>query len=144
LKAGWPTRKERLPRSILALSLMKGGKDFADDSKATRDSVLKREYHHIFPVQVLGGVRGDENVNRALNCALITWKTNRTISANTPHDYLLKRTEASHLGEEKIKKRLKSHLIPFKPLAKNDYSAFLEKRSKLIQKQIDSLLTMKP
>jgi len=144
LKAGWPTRKERLPRSILALSLMNGGKDFADDSKATRDSVLKREYHHIFPVQVLGGDRGDENVNRALNCALITWKTNRTISAKTPKDYLLKRTEASHLGEEKIKKRLKSHLIPFKSLSKNDYSAFLEKRAKLIQKQIDSLLTMKP
>jgi len=115
-----------------------------DDSKASRDSVLKREYHHIFPVQVLGGDRGDENVNRALNCALITWKTNRTISAKTPKDYLLQRTEASHLGEDKIKKRLKSHLIPFKPLSKNDYPAFLDKRAKLLQKQIDSLLTLKP
>ena len=144
LKAGWPTRKDRLPRSILALSLRNGGRDFADDSKATKKNVKKREYHHIFPVQILGGDRQDANVARALNCSLITWKTNRKISANTPKEYLIKRTEASNLGEKKIKSRLKSHLIPYKPLMKNDYDLFLGKRAKKVEDEINRILTLEP
>lgn len=141
-RAGWPTRKDRLPRSLLALSLMPGGRDFADDSRATRETVRSREYHHIFPVQMLGGDRGDANVNRALNCALITWKTNRTISANTPADYLLKGTEASHLGEDKIRERMRSHLIPYEPMIANDYKEFLNQRADMMLDQINALMTL--
>ena len=79
----------------------------------------------------------------ALNSALITWKTNRKISADTPEDYIRKRTEAASLGKKEVKKRLKSHLIPFKAMKKGDYDAFLEKRGKLVLKQIGKVTALK-
>lgn len=39
---------------------------------------------------------------RALNCALVTWNTNRSISAKNPLKYLKERVERSNLGEEEI------------------------------------------
>jgi hypothetical protein len=132
VRAGWPVRKDRLPRAILAMSLRKGGRDFADDGPATASRLAKREYHHIFPVAILGGDRADERVNRALNCALITWRTNRNIAAKTPHDYLKQRTDASRLGEAEVKARLESHLIPYESLLTDDYDTFLRKRAQIV------------
>jgi uncharacterized alpha-E superfamily protein len=42
----------------------------------------------------------DEQVFRALNCALVTWRTNRTISNKNPIAYLKERADNSALGEE--------------------------------------------
>lgn len=132
VRAGWPTRKDRLPRAILAMSLRKGGRDFADDATASASRLAAREYHHLFPIAMLGGDRKDELANRALNCALITWRTNRQIAANSPADYLRQRTNAAHLGEEEIRARLHSHLIPYDELASGDYEAFLLARAQMV------------
>lgn len=132
IRATWPTRKDRLPRAVLALSLRAGGLDFADANPARTSDLAKREYHHLFPVGILSGDRSDERVNRALNCALITWRTNRHISAKTPCDYLEQRTAAAHLGEEEVRGRLMSHLIPYDSLMADDYESFLAARAELI------------
>lgn len=149
--APWPRLRNTLSRAILAVSLRNGGWDFADGTPATRDSLSRREYHHLFPEALLkkDGCLGDSDVNLALNCALVTWNTNRNISAKEPLDYLRERVESATLGEEQIRRRLTSHLIPFAELnvggygdikskrersarVKSDYQRFLHSRAKFI------------
>ncbi len=129
LLAGWPGRKDRLPRAMLATGLRRGGLDFADGASITPDNFHSREYHHLYPVGVLSGDRADERVNRALNCALITWTTNRKVGAQTPSSYISKRAAAASLGEEAVRHRLESHLIPYDALIADDYEAFLTARA---------------
>lgn len=122
LQAGWPKSKTILGRGVLALQLKCGAIDFADAKPATVASITSkdhpREYHHLFPDSLLSdaGVPA-EQIFRATNCALVTWKTNRTISNKEPLTYLKERTENNSLGEEEIRRRLRSHLIPFDELA---------------------------
>ena len=139
VKAGWPGRKDRLPRAILATALRAGGRDFADDASVSPHNFGSREYHHLYPVDVLGGDRKDERVNRALNCALITWTTNRKVGAKTPKEYIEKRAEAAKLGETEVRQRLESHLIPYDILIAGDYEAFLEARAKRIVEHMEAL-----
>ncbi len=132
LLAGWPGRKDRLPRAMLATGLRRGGLDFADGASITPDNFHSREFHHLYPVGILSGDRADERVNRALNCALITWTTNRKVGAQTPSGYISKRAAAASLGEEAVRQRLESHLIPYDALIADDYEAFLNARAELI------------
>jgi len=127
--AGWPGRKDRLPRAMLATGLRRGGLDFADGASITPDNFHSREFHHLYPVGILGGDRADEKVNRALNCALITWTSNRKVGAQTPSAYVSKRAEKASLGEEVVRQRLESHLIPYGALIADDYDAFLAARA---------------
>ncbi|MCH8076136.1 MAG: hypothetical protein IIC64_09980 [SAR324 cluster bacterium] len=96
ISGGWPIRKDRIPRAILALALKKGGIDLADGSPATRENLKKREYHHLFPVARLKekGVE-DNEIFKSLNCALVTWRTNRTIAAKEPEKYLAERRDGN-------------------------------------------------
>ncbi len=137
--AGWPGRKDRLPRAMLATGLRRGGLDFADGAPISATNFLSRELHHLFPVGVLGGDREDERVNRALNCALITWTTNRKVGAQTPSEYIRKRAEAAHLGTEVVRHRLESHLIPYEALTADDYEAFLTARAERVHADMTAL-----
>jgi hypothetical protein len=133
LVTAWPTRKDRLARAILAISLKAGGFDFADSAPASYENIQNREYHHIFPKAWLESrEHKDHEINRALNCALISWRTNRNISAKTPSEYVAERMEKSSLGEEEVRRRLESHLVPIDELQNNDYPAFINKRADLI------------
>jgi len=130
LGAGWPVRPDRLPRALLALSLRVGGLDLADGSAATRENLAEREYHHLFPAARLRELElSDTNINRALNCALVTWRTNRNIAAKTPEKYLAERTEGTSLGQEEVRRRLETHLVPFDELATASYDDFLNARA---------------
>lgn len=129
LIAGWPGRKDRLPRAMLATALRRGGLDFADGASITSDNFHGREFHHLYPVGVLSGDRADEKVNRALNCALVSWATNRKVGAQTPSEYISKRADAAHLGMEVVRQRLESHLVPYDALISDDYDAFLNARA---------------
>ncbi|MGH9892431.1 MAG: GmrSD restriction endonuclease domain-containing protein, partial [bacterium] len=85
LQADWPKGKTILGRGLLALQIKCGAEDLADGAKATVASITSREhpreYHHLFPASTLEDAEiPGEQVFRALNCALITWRTNRTIS----------------------------------------------------------------
>lgn len=118
LGAGWPTKNESLAKAILNASLYFGGRDFADDSRASYSNIQSREYHHLFPDKLLS----DASVNswNALNCALIVTKTNRTIGRKDPIAYLRDRT--SWTNEDEIRDRLRSHLVNFDSLNKGPYS----------------------
>jgi len=154
LQADWPKRKTILGRGLLALQIKCGAEDLADGAKATVASITSkehpREYHHLFPASILedAGIP-DEQVYRAPNCALVTWRTNRTISNKDPIAYLKERADNNTLGEEELRRRLRTHLIPYAPLAvgyeglcdderraqvKSDYEAFLSARAELLAK----------
>jgi hypothetical protein len=128
-----------LPRALLAISLRAGGQDFADGAPANPENVRKREYHHIFPVAGFPGGTPEGIINRALNCALISWRTNRKLSATSPTDYLKARTEAASLGEIEIKRRLASHFVPYEHLHKSEYQEFLSERARLMRSAIIAL-----
>ena len=129
VRAGWPRRKDTLARGILALSLKGGARDFADDERATRQHLGQREYHHLFPDHLLteDGHLNSSDSYRALNCALITWNTNRNISAKEPILYLQERTRGAMLGEDEVRRRLKSHLVPYDELAVGGYSTITDR-----------------
>jgi hypothetical protein len=151
LVAAWPKNRNTLARAVLAATLRAGGRDITDDASVTRQHLEQREYHHLVPVALLADADiPDDMAYRALNCALITWRTNRTISAKEPQVYLRERAEANTLGEEDLKRRLRSHLIqpaflelggysaldsePAKRSARiqEDYAAFLRGRAKIV------------
>jgi len=153
LHAEWPKRKTILGRGILALQLKAGADDLADGARATVLSITSkehpREYHHLFPASLLEGAGMSEDAaSKALNCALITWRTNRTISNKDPIEYLKERADRSDLGEDELRRRLATHLIPYRELSvgyqqlreaeraeriTSDFRAFLQARALVIE-----------
>ena len=140
LPAAWPKKRDRLGRAVLLISLRQGGLDFADGSQAKQDSLRLREYHHIFPVAYLQK-KGEESdkIFRALNCALVTWKTNRHISDKSPSVYLQERIDASEFGEKQIRCRLASHGIDYDVLKSDNYDEFLAARAETLFPEIQQL-----
>lgn len=116
-QVGWPKNADRYARAILALTTRLGAIDFADGQRATYESVQKREYHHVFPDALLAEAKIESYL--ALNCALITWKTNRHIGRKDPVDYLRERVQWS--DEPTIAQRLQSHVLDYAELAQAHY-----------------------
>ncbi|MFJ5978461.1 GmrSD restriction endonuclease domain-containing protein [Pseudarthrobacter oxydans] len=153
ISAGWPRSREVIARGILAVSLRQGARDIADDRTVTAEQLASREYHHLFPDSLLvnAGLESWKSM-RALNCALITWSTNRTISNKPPLQYLEERTSKANLGESEIRSRLASHIVPYSELASagpygeldadqvaKDYERFLWTRAKMMMPVILTL-----
>lgn len=140
IAAGWPVRKDRLARALLALALRSGGLDFADAAPASRDHLPRREYHHLFPRSYLEEQEFTaREIDRVLNCALVSWKTNRNIAAKTPSTYLMERIDGTSLGQAEVSRRLESHLIPFDEFMANDYDSFLMVRAERAQSLMQRL-----
>jgi hypothetical protein len=134
IDASWPKNKDRLARAILALALKRGGLDLADGSTVSRSNLPRREYHHIFPEAHLRRIKvPDETIYRSLNCALVTWRSNRTISDKEPERYLAERCEGAELGAAEVNARLTSHLIPYDEMVRGDYAAFLASRADIVE-----------
>lgn len=130
LTAGWPKKKDRLARGILAIALRQGGQDLADGSTVSRGSLARREYHHLFPDAHLQRLKiSDDKIYLSLNCALVTWQTNRNISDKEPETYLAERLNGTGVKESEVRTRLESHLIPYDEMVAGDYEAFLRKRA---------------
>ena len=164
LNAAWPKNKNIFSRGLLALQMKCGAKDLADGKVATVATITSkqfpREYHHLYPESILrdAGVPG-QKIYRAVNCALLTWSTNRTISNKLPKVYLTERIANCSLGETEIKRRLKSHLIPYTTLAVNydgltedeiksclptDYEAFSNERAEILEQAATAAIDGKP
>lgn len=140
ISAGWPKKKDRIGRAILAVALRHGGLDLADASVASRANLPKREYHHLFPQAFLRDKGfADVEINRALNCALVTWKTNRDISAKEPEKYLAERLDGTEVNQIEIETRLQSHVIPYSKLVAGNYKDFLQTRAEMIHEQLQKL-----
>ncbi|RMX01232.1 DUF262 domain-containing protein [Allofranklinella schreckenbergeri] len=118
MAAGWPKATGIEARAILAVTTYLGALDFADHKAATYDNIQKREYHHVFPDALLSEAGIQSSL--ALNCALITWKTNRIIGRKDPLEYLKERVQWA--SEAVVCERLKSHLISYDLLAKAHYA----------------------
>jgi hypothetical protein len=139
---------DRLARAVLAVNLHFGALDFADGHPVSYDSLRRREYHHVFPDALL--LEADIDSFLALNCALVTWKTNRSIGRKDPLAYLRDRVEWS--DEHTVRHRLRTHLLDYEALSKAtyevdgkplegealaarlrpDFDAFLERRATLV------------
>ncbi len=117
LRVGWPKAADRQARAILAICLYFGAHDFADGHPVSADSLRRREYHHVFPDALLQEAGIDSY--RALNCALVTWKTNRSIGRKDPLVYLKDRVEWS--DEATIRQRLRTHLLDYDTFAGATY-----------------------
>ncbi len=151
MAAGWPKAAGIEARAILAVTTYLGAIDFADHKTATFESIQKREYHHVFPNALLSEAEIPSYL--ALNCALITWKTNRMIGRKDPLEYLQERVQWA--DESVVRERLKSHLISFDMLSKahyanldgaslkqklaEDFNGFLRDRAKLVVAAMASL-----
>jgi len=118
LTVGWAKQENIRGRAIIAVASYLGAIDFADGQPMNKDNVLKREYHHLYPDALLKEANIDSY--KALNCALITWKTNRIIGRDDPLTYIKKRSEWTN--EDVVRERLNSHLIPIPELSTGDYS----------------------
>lgn len=128
----WPKNRLIAARGVLNVALKAGAHDIADGSVATRVNLPNREYHHLFPDHLLkqtGGLDRYE-IFRVLNCALITWQTNRNIGAKDPLDYLKERSTksglAADLGDELVRQRLATQLVPFDELSVGGYAAIAD------------------
>ncbi len=137
--AGWPGRKDRLPRAILATSLRRTAQDFADGTLIGRDNIAARELDHLYSCGYLKVDRDSPLANRALNCALITGLTNRNKSDAAPSVYVARRAEAANLGKDTVQWRLATHLIPYEALVSDNYEIFLDARAKLIEADMKAL-----
>lgn len=137
--AGWPGRKDRLPRAILATSLRRKAFDFADGAPISKVNIGTRELDHLYSCSFLNVSRDDQLASRALNCALITSATNRNKSGSAPSVYISKRADAAKLGSEVVRWRLESHLIPYEMLIADDYDAFLDARAALVAADMKDL-----
>jgi hypothetical protein len=116
-RVGWPKGADRLARAVLAVNLHFGAHDFADGHAVSFESLRKREYHHVFPDALLQDAGIDSFL--ALNCALVTWKTNRSIGRKDPLAYLRDRVEWA--DEETVRQRLRTHLLDYETLSKATY-----------------------
>lgn len=139
LRAKWPKSKDILARGVMSISLRSGAYDLADGNIVTKENIMQREYHHLFPDSLItqDGKMSDETSFKALNCALITWNTNRTISAKEPIKYLKERVEKGILGEGELRSRLKSHLVPYGALNVGGYREIGDEQEKTQKVKLD-------
>lgn len=120
-RVGWPKAMDRYARAIQAVSTYFGALDFADNKCASFESLRSREYHHIFPDALLADAGIDSYL--ALNCALLTWKTNRAIGRKDPLVYLQERV--AWADEATVKARLATHLLDYGRLAEATYDGLV-------------------
>lgn len=137
---GWPKTKDRLGRAIMAAALRAGGHDFADDTPFGPNQRSNREYHHLFPKALLenDGI-AKRRVFCALNCALVSWQTNRTIGAKPPSEYIAERSAEFGLSTGQVDARLTSHVIPPAALRGDDFEAFLAARASMVHTVMQKL-----
>ena len=153
IKVGWPKRENIRARGIMAVFTKLGAMDFADGSTLTRQQLIdsRRHYHHVFPDAILKEAEVESYI--ALNCALITDKTNLNISNKEPFKYLKERYDWT--SEDIVNSRLKSHLIPIEELKNggyenlsleakkekvaSDFEAFTKKRGQYVVEAITQL-----
>jgi hypothetical protein len=149
LTASWPKNESIRGRGVLAVANYFGAEDFADGNTLVRSNLNDRQYHHLFPDSLIAEAMvfyPEMKSFLALNCALITDKTNYNIGRKDPLKYIKERYKWT--SESVVEQRLTSHLIPTKELAagdyeglddqakadkvKRDYEAFLLRRAQFI------------
>jgi hypothetical protein len=96
MTAEWPKRATIRGRGILAAACRLGALDFSTGERLDDTTLEHRHYHHVFPDALLK--EAEINSFLALNCALITDKTNLAIGRKEPLRYLKDRYEWTSEG----------------------------------------------
>jgi hypothetical protein len=151
MTAEWPKRATIRGRAILAVTCRLGVFDFSTGERLDVNNIEQRHYHHIYPDALLK--EAEINSFLALNCSLISDKTNISIGRKDPLDYMKDRYKWT--TEEIVSERLQSHLIPISELAnggyeglsqeqkatklKDDFEAFKHRRAELVMKAVKLL-----
>ena len=151
MNADWPKRASIRGRGVLAVTCRLGAFDFATGQHLDVANLDQRHYHHLFPDALLK--EAEINSFLALNCALISDKTNMSIGRKDPLEYLKDRYEWT--TEAIVRERLQSHLIPITELAnggyeglsdaakvekvRKDFDAFIRRRAELVHKAVRCL-----
>jgi len=151
MTAEWPKRATIRGRAILTVACRLGALDFSTGERLGERNIENRQYHHIFPDALLK--EAEINSYLALNCALISDKTNISIGRKDPLEYMKDRYKWT--SEEIVKERLRSHLIPISELSnggyeglsdeqkvvklKNDFDVFIRRRVELVMKAVKLL-----
>ena len=117
LTAEWPKRATIRGRAVLAVACRLDALDFSTGERLNIDSIEQRHYHHLYPDALLK--EAELSSYLALNCALISDKTNMAIGRKDPVEYLKDRYQWT--SEEIVNERLQSHLIPIPELANGGY-----------------------
>ncbi len=137
LTAEWPKRATIRGRAILAVACRLGAIDFSTDERMSESNIERRHYHHIYPDALLK--EAQINSFLALNCALISDKTNISIGRKDPLEYMKDRYEWA--SEAIVTERLQSHLIPIPELANGGYEGLSdESKSEKLRKDFDKFL----
>lgn len=92
-KTGWAKRENIRARAIICVASKLGAYDFSDGQKLTRSNLKNRDYHHIFPKAFLQNL--DVNPDLALNCAMISSSTNKSLGAKSPLKYIKEKQKFS-------------------------------------------------
>ena len=144
MTAEWPKRTSIRGRGVLAVACRLGALDFSTGERLDKNNIGSRHYHHVFPDALLKEAEIESYL--ALNCALITDKTNISIGRKDPLIYLKDRYQWT--SQSIVNERLQSHLIPINELSnggyeglteaekkeklKNDFESFLSARAHLV------------
>lgn len=151
LTAEWPKRATIRGRAILTVACRLGALDFSTGERLNVGRIEQRHYHHVYPNALLK--EAEITSFLALNCALISDKTNFSIGRKDPLQYMKDRYKWT--SEEIVRERLRSHLIPINELAnggyeklsdeqkavklKIDFDAFIRRRAELVMKAVKLL-----
>lgn len=137
LTAEWPKRATIRGRAILSVTCRMGALDFSTGQKIDVGNINQRHYHHVFPDALLKEANIDGFT--ALNCALISDKTNISIGRKEPLQYMKDRYQWS--SEKIVRERLQSHLIPVAELANGGYENLSEQAKKdKLRKDFDAFV----
>ena len=141
-------RQRALFRGVLGVTLRHGARDFYRVERITPKLLIDEsmDVHHIFPKRFLGDQLPWKVVNTVLNQTYINARTNRSIGARPPSQYLGViekdlRTEKEHRSE-KLREVLRSHLVSDEAetaLHHDDLNAFLDARQASITAEIERL-----
>ena len=138
IRGGWPARKDRLGRAIMAASLFDGGRDLASGESIDAEGARSREYRQVLPSEVIPDEIPGQWADSALNCWFVSGKPKRK-AAETCHQHLENLTEEAGIAQEELTDRLESHMIPFEELSGGDFKAFLDERAKRIHAAMTKL-----
>lgn len=137
LTADWPKRKTIRGRAILAVTCQLGAMDFSTGELINANNIERRHYHHIYPDALLkeAGI----NSFLALNCALISDKTNMKIGRKDPLEYMKDRFQWT--SSRIVNERLQSHMIPIEELANGGYEGLsAEQKAEKLKEDFDKFI----
>lgn len=147
-RTGWPKRENIRARAIMCVASKLGAWDFSDGQVVSIGNLKHRDYHHIFPRVILQEL--EINPDLALNCAIITSSTNKSLGAKSPIQYIKEKYQV--FDEQTIKHRLHTHLIPTARLTeiedtqngdnnylKRQFEMFIRERAALVKEAAEQL-----